>query len=50
MEESEVRFRQLFDEAPIGAAIVGLDLRFRITNDEFRRIFGYSSIELGGDP
>ena len=44
--ESEELFRKTFDEAPIGAAIVGLDHRFQRVNATLCRITGYEANEL----
>jgi PAS domain S-box-containing protein len=44
--QSERLSRRLFDEAPIGAAIVGLDYRFQRVNEEFCRLTGYSAEEM----
>ncbi len=46
LRESEERFRSLFDQAPVGAAIVSLDYRFVRVNDALCRITGYSTEEL----
>jgi PAS domain S-box-containing protein len=46
LHESEERFRRIFDEAPIGAAIVSLDYRFVRVNEALCRITGYFSEEL----
>ena len=48
LRESEQRFRRTFNEAPIGAAIVGLDTRILKANKELCRITGYSEKELTG--
>jgi PAS domain S-box-containing protein len=44
--ESEERFRLTFDQSPIGAAIVSLDMRYMRVNEMLCRITGYSSKEL----
>jgi PAS domain S-box-containing protein len=44
--ESEQLFRLTFDQAPIGAALVGLDFRFRRVNARFAQMTGYSMDEL----
>jgi PAS domain S-box-containing protein len=46
LRESEERFRRTFDQAPIGAAMVGLDGRYLKVNREMSRILGYSEREL----
>lgn len=46
LRDGEERFRRTFDEAPIGATIVGTDLRFLRANTEFSRFIQYSEEEL----
>ena len=46
LAESERLFRLTFDQAPIGAALVGLDFRFRRVNARFAHMTGYSMDEL----
>jgi PAS domain S-box-containing protein len=46
LAESEQLFRLTFDQAPIGAALVGLDFRFRRVNARFAQLTGYSEDEL----
>ena len=46
LAESERLFRLTFDQAPIGAALVGIDFRFRRVNARFAQITGYSVEEL----
>lgn len=46
LETSERNFRELFQEAPIGMAVVGLDEKFLQTNVELRQMVGYSEEEL----
>ncbi|TAN51333.1 MAG: PAS domain S-box protein [Methylococcaceae bacterium] len=46
MRESNERFRQLFEQAPIGMIIIGCDRKLRKVNDAFCRILGYSPEEL----
>ncbi|NQT20332.1 MAG: PAS domain S-box protein [Planctomycetes bacterium] len=48
LRESERRFRRLFDESPIGAAIVSLDYRYQKINATLCEITGYSEDELIG--
>ncbi|HEX7467123.1 MAG TPA: PAS domain S-box protein, partial [Methanobacterium sp.] len=43
---SEEHFRSVFDQSPIGTAVVSLDYRFKRVNPEFRRITGYSEKDL----
>ncbi|RJP22632.1 MAG: PAS domain S-box protein [Candidatus Abyssobacteria bacterium SURF_5] len=44
--KTEALFRRLFDQAPSGAAIVGLDYRYQRVNEEYCRITGYSAEEM----
>ncbi len=46
LEASEQDFRQLFEEAPIGMAVVDLDDRFQQANTALREMIGYSEDEL----
>jgi PAS domain S-box-containing protein len=46
LSESEKKFRRTFDQAPIGAAIVDLDLNFVRVNKVLCEIIGYSEEEL----
>ncbi|HEX4666209.1 MAG TPA: ATP-binding protein [Chthoniobacterales bacterium] len=46
LEVSEQNFRQIFEEAPIGMAVVGLDERFRQANAAFCTMVEYSEEEL----
>ncbi len=46
LRDREERFRQTFDQAPIGQAIVALDGRFERVNDALCRITGYGAEEL----
>jgi two-component system, sensor histidine kinase and response regulator len=46
LEASEQNSRQIFEDAPIGMAVVGLDERFSRTNAAFRDMIGYSEEEL----
>jgi two-component system sensor histidine kinase/response regulator len=48
LETSERSFRQLFEEAPIGMAVVGLDERFTRVNAVLCKMIGYSERELAG--
>src|SRR5688572_27324713 len=48
LQESEERFRLMFDEAPIGMALVALDGRFIRVNRALCEILGYGSAELTG--
>ena len=44
--ESETRFRAMFESAPVGAALLGLDGRIVTANRAVERILGYSADEL----
>ena len=46
LETSESGFRELFEEAPIGMAVVGLDERFLNANQALCAMIGYSNEEL----
>src|SRR2546430_2115854 len=46
LELSEQNFRQIFQEAPIGMAVVGLDERFRQANATFCEMVDYTEEEL----
>ena len=46
LRESEELFRRTFDEAPIGAAIISTDFRFKRVNSALCSITGYSQEEL----
>ena len=46
LEISEKSFREIFEEAPIGIAVVGLDEQFRQANTTFCQMFDYSEKEL----
>src|SRR4051812_21875674 len=46
LEASEQNFRQLFEEAPIGMAVVGLDDRYVQVNARLCDMVGYSEEEL----
>ena len=48
LEASEQNFRQIFEEAPIGIAVVGLDDRYVQVNTTFCDMIGYSERELVG--
>ena len=45
---SEERFRATFNQAVVGIAIAGLDLRFIEVNEKFASILGYAAHELRG--
>lgn len=46
LRESEERFRQTFENAPIGMALVGLDLKPLKVNQALCRLLGYNEEEL----
>jgi PAS domain S-box-containing protein len=46
LEASEQNFRQIFEEAPIGMAVVGLDEKFRQANGALCHMLDYSEEEL----
>ena len=46
--DSEERFRRVFDDAPIGMALVGLDLTLLRVNTELARLLGCETAELLG--
>ncbi|MGK5095216.1 transporter substrate-binding domain-containing protein [Deltaproteobacteria bacterium TL4] len=46
LRENEERFRRIFDEAPIGAAMINLERTFQRVNSEFTKFIGYSEAEL----
>jgi two-component system, sensor histidine kinase and response regulator len=46
LEASEQSFRQIFEEAPIGMAVVGLDDRYMQVNATLCNMVGYSEQEL----
>ncbi|OHD69528.1 MAG: hypothetical protein A2W19_00520 [Spirochaetes bacterium RBG_16_49_21] len=46
LRESEERFRTIFDQSPIGAALTTTDFRFVRVNEKMRRMMGYSNEEF----
>lgn len=46
LRESEERFRKIFEESPIGMALVGLDHRFFKVNTVLCQMLGYTESEL----
>jgi PAS domain S-box-containing protein len=46
MRESEERFRGIFEQGPIGVALLGLDHRMTKVNPAFCRMLGYTEAEL----
>ncbi len=48
LKESEERFRNVFEEAPIGMAVIGLDGMLLQVNKAFCEMLGYAEEELTG--
>jgi len=46
LRESEERFRRIFEEGPLGVALVGKDYQFLKVNSALCRMVGYSEAEL----
>jgi two-component system cell cycle sensor histidine kinase/response regulator CckA len=46
LRESEERFRRVFEEGPLGVALVGKDHRFLKVNDALCHMVGYTDAEL----
>jgi two-component system, cell cycle sensor histidine kinase and response regulator CckA len=46
IQESEVRFRRIFEEGPFGMVITGLDFHFTEANTAFCKMMGYSESEI----
>ena len=46
LRESEERFRKIFEEGPLGMAIIALDYRFLKVNATLCQLLGYSESEL----
>jgi PAS domain S-box-containing protein len=46
LRQSEERFRKVFEEGPLGMALISRDYRFIRANDAFIRMTGYSEEEL----
>jgi len=46
LQESEERFRNIFEQSSIGVALLGLDHRMARANPAFCRMLGYSEAEL----
>ncbi|MCE2510720.1 MAG: PAS domain-containing protein [Alphaproteobacteria bacterium] len=49
LRQSELRFKQFFEEAPIGIVFLDLDLRIVECNGAFRQIAGMAPMGKGGD-
>ncbi len=50
LRQSEERFRAIFESAPIGIAVTGLDGRIVQTNRALQNMLGYSADEFAGQP
>jgi len=50
LRESEQRFRLIFEQGPLGMALVGPDYRFAQVNARLAQMLGYSEKELVGMP
>jgi PAS domain S-box-containing protein len=50
LRDSEARFRQVFEQSPLGKATADLEMRFREVNPALCRMLGYSAEELVGKP
>ena len=46
LRESEERFRASFNQAAVGMAIASMDGRFKLVNNRFAEILGYTKEEL----
>jgi len=46
LRESEERFRRVFEEGPLGLALVGKDYRFETVNNALCKMTGYNEVEL----
>jgi PAS domain S-box-containing protein len=46
LRETEERFRKVFEDGPLGMAILGSDLRFMLANKLFCDMLGYTAEEL----
>jgi two-component system, cell cycle sensor histidine kinase and response regulator CckA len=50
LRESDARFRTVFNEAPLGIAMVGVDCRPVLTNTALQKLLGYTGEELSRMP
>jgi PAS domain S-box-containing protein len=48
LEEDEIKFRLMFENAPIGCALVGIDSRILRSNSALADMLGYTTAELEG--
>jgi PAS domain S-box-containing protein len=46
LNESELRFRTIFNQAAVGIAVIDLDGKFLQVNQKFADVFGYTAAEL----
>src|SRR5262249_13443522 len=46
LQESEERFRNVFEQSPVGIALLGLDHKMSKANPAFCRMLGYSEAEM----
>ena len=46
LQESEERFRKVFEEGPLGVGLLGLDGRIQHVNRRFCEMLGYSEEEI----
>ena len=46
LQESEERFRKVFEEGPLGVVLLGLDARIQHCNQRFCEMLGYSEEEI----
>jgi PAS domain S-box-containing protein len=46
LQDSEERFRKIFEEGPLGILLVGTDGRIRCVNRRFREMLGYAENEI----
>ncbi len=46
LRESEERFRQIFQQGPIGIILSGMDHKIQFANDKFCKMLGYTEQEL----
>lgn len=49
LRDSEERFRLMFENAPVGMAIVGADKKLKKVNPSFQRLVGYTEEEITGN-
>jgi len=46
LREGENSFKQIFEQSPLGAALISLDFRFKLVNPNLCHILGYAEQEL----